>query len=98
MCLISATDRGCWPRRRATRPATKGDAIEVPLRAAYEPWYVEVMPSPGAATKTSGEPKLEKTARVSVIVDAATPIAPGQPAGAEAAEVFSLPAAATTTT
>ena len=39
--------------RRAAKPATTGQAIEVPLWGAYPPWgTVDMIPTPGAVSET----------------------------------------------
>jgi hypothetical protein len=54
----------------------------VPERLAYElSTYVEPTETPGAETKTFGEPKFENVAALSLASVAATPTAPGQAAG-----------------
>src|SRR5258708_3567494 len=45
-----------WERTSAAAPATCGVAIEVPLRDAYPPWYVDTIPTPGAARATDVGP------------------------------------------
>src|SRR5919106_1176874 len=86
-------------RTSAASPATIGAAIDVPLHVAYRlSGTVLRIFSPGAATWTH-EPLLEKDARASTLVDAATAIRPSTFSAAGYCLVVSpsLPAAATTT-
>ena len=77
-------------------PATNGEAIEVPCSDAYWSGHkVEAISTPGAETKTSGEPKFENEAGKSNSSVAATPTTPGQAAGDCGVDMKSLPAAAT---
>ena len=49
---------------RPPSPVTIATAVpqDVPLKDAYPPWYVEMMPTPGAASVTEVGPKFEKPA------------------------------------
>ena len=68
-------------RSSAARPATWGDAMDVPLKTEYVLLgVVERMFTPGAERPTSG-PVLEKLARVPLISTAATAITWGYFAG-----------------
>src|SRR5215813_12336771 len=78
--LISAGELfGLFWSRRAMAPDTCGAAIEVPLRVAVEKslsGHAEVMSTPGAKISTQ-EPKLEKSARLSLESVAPTVMAVG---------------------
>src|SRR5215207_2992515 len=93
------TKYGKFARTSAASPATIGAAIDVPLHVPYRPLGIVLkIASPGAATRTH-EPSLEKAARLSSTVEAATEISPSTFSAAGYCRVVSapFPAAATTT-
>jgi hypothetical protein len=52
--ICSRLQSGCCPLISAAIAATYGEAIEVPERYEYEPLYVDIIDTPGAATVTHG--------------------------------------------
>ena len=96
----STVREGFDERRRATAPATCGEAIEVPdivVVAVSLVWYADNVPTPGAQMSRQ-EPKLEKLAFASVMSVAPTVIADAARAGEKShALLLEFPAATTTT-
>ncbi len=82
--------------KRPAAPETMAAATDVPLMLTAPVVDWEVMNAPGAAIPTD-EPRLEKSARLSELVVAATAVMPVSEAGsAPPASIAELPAAAMT--